>query len=151
MSAYAHRMEVADRTSIEEVLAILSAVNLPHDGVRECIDGFLLARLESGVSVGCAGLERYGDLGLLRSVAVLPEYQGHGIGAVLIRHLLSQAPSTGIAEVVLLTTDKADYFRKRFGFETAERSGYDTRLRDSREWSLPRCSSAVLMSLRLNS
>lgn len=143
-------IEKASAARLGEVLTILSRAELPHDGVKEHLDGFLVARDEQGRMLGCAGLERYGSLALLRSVAVVAESQGQGIGQRLVGELLGRAARDGVEEVVLLTTTARDYFASRFGFKEAERARYDERLADSPEWNLPRCSSAVLMTLRLS-
>jgi amino-acid N-acetyltransferase len=143
-------IEKASPACSDDVLEILSQVNLPREGVKEHFGGFLVARNGGGRILGCAGLERYGEIGLLRSAAVLSEYQGQWIGNKLIRELLKRAASEGVTEVVLLTATARDYFRAKFGFKEAKRSDYDERLADSSEWNLPRCSSAVFMTLKLN-
>ena len=142
-------IERATPECLREVLEILSQVDLPHDGVEEHLSGFLVARGECGRIVGCAGLERHGELGLLRSAAVLPRYQGQWIGGKLIRELLKRAAGEGVTEVALLTTTAKDYFESKFGFKEAKRARYEKRLRNSPEWNLPRCSSAVFMTLNL--
>jgi N-acetylglutamate synthase-like GNAT family acetyltransferase len=134
---------------LPEILEILTAADLPHEGVSEHIGGFLIARSGGGSVIGCVGLERYGALGLLRSAAVLPEHRGQGVGSKLIRHLLESAAQDGVQEVALLTTTAKDYFEKKFGFKEARRSRYEKRLAVSPEWNLPRCSSAVFMVLHL--
>src|SRR5262249_38708392 len=118
-------IEKASPACLDDVLEILSHVNLPHDGVKEHFDGFLVARRGAGTILGCAGLERHGELGLLRSAAALSEYQGKWIGNKLIRELLKNAAREGVAEVVLLTTTAKDYFQNKFGFKEARRSGYE--------------------------
>jgi amino-acid N-acetyltransferase len=143
-------IEKASPAFLDDVLEILSQVNLPHDGVEERFSGFLIARSGGGKILGCIGMERHGDLGLLRSVAVLPEYQGQWVGNKLVRELLKRAASEGVTEVVLLTTTARDYFQNKFGFKEARRSSYEKRLANSPEWNLPRCSSAVFMTLKLN-
>jgi N-acetylglutamate synthase-like GNAT family acetyltransferase len=143
-------IEKVSPTCLEYVLEIISQVNLPHEGVKEHFGGFLIARSGGGKILGCVGLERHGGLGLLRSAAVLPEYQGRRIGDKLIRELLKRAADEGINEVVLLTTTAGEYFQNKFGFKEARRSDYDERLADSPEWNLPRCSSAVFMTLKLD-
>ncbi len=143
-------IESASAANLPEILAVLSAANLPHEGVKEHLDGFLVARNGGGRLVGCVGLERYGKIGLLRSAAVLFEYQSQFIGSKLIHRLLENSARDGIAEIVLLTTTAKDYFQNNFGFQQEKRSHYQKRLADSPEWNLPRCSSAVLMALKLN-
>ena len=140
------RAHVAD---FAEVLALLSEVNLPPEGVQEHFSEFLVARDEAGELVGCVGQERYGQVTLLRSLAVKPRRQGGGLGRELTLELLSDARAQGVNEVVLLTTTAADFFQRHFGFEPVERQRYDAALADSPEWKLPRCSSAVCLALRL--
>jgi N-acetylglutamate synthase-like GNAT family acetyltransferase len=150
MTAQLGAIEKASPECLNDILEILSQVNLPHDGVKERFDGFLVARSGGGKILGCVGLERHGEIGLLRSAAVLSEYQGQWIGNKLVRELLKCATNEGITEVVLLTTTAKEYFQSKFGFKEAKRSDYEKRLADSPEWNLPRCSSAVFMTLKLN-
>jgi N-acetylglutamate synthase-like GNAT family acetyltransferase len=149
MTAQLVTIEKALPECLDDVLEILSRVNLPRDGVKERFGGFLIARSGGGKILGCVGLERHGDLGLLRSAAVLPEYQGQWIGNKLVLELLKQAASEDVTEVVLLTTTAKEYFQNKFGFKEATRSDYEKRLANSPEWNLPRCSSAVFMTLKL--
>ena len=137
----------ATRADLQEILALLAAVQLPPEGVAEHLNGFLVARDGNRV-VGCAGLERYHELGLLRSVAVSPDHQQGGLGSRLTAALLEGAANSGVEEVVLLTTAARDFFARRFGFAEVRRDAYDERLAGSPEWRLPRCASAVCMSYR---
>ena len=149
MNAQLVAIEKASLACLDDVFEILSQVNLPHDGVKEHFSGFLVARSGEGKILGCVGLERHGELGLLRSAAVLSEYQSQWIGSKLVRELLKRVTNEGVAEVVLLTTTAKDYFQNKFGFKEAKRSDYEKLLADSPEWNLPRCSSAALMTLKL--
>jgi amino-acid N-acetyltransferase len=150
MTAQDITIEMALASSLGEILEILSAVNLPHEGAEEYLDDFLIARRSGGEVVGCAGLERHQKLGLLRSAAVLPRYQGQQIGDRMIRRLLEYASDEGLTEVALLTTTAQDYFKTKFGFQEARRADYHERLANSPEWNLPRCSSAAFMTLQLS-
>lgn len=143
-------IERATPACLEQVLEILTQAELPHEGVKEHLRGFLVARNSNGIILGCVGLERHAELGLLRSAAVLPAYRGQGVGNKLIRELISQAASDGLIEIALLTTTARDYFEKYFGFKEAKRSRYELRLQNSPEWNLPRCSSAAFMTLQLH-
>jgi amino-acid N-acetyltransferase len=139
----------ASRADLDELLAILAVVNLPTEGVVEYLDHFWVARDGDNRLVGCAGLETYGRLGLLRSVAVSPDSQHAGLGSKLTSAILDDAAEAGIEEVVLLTTTARDFFARRFRFIEADRADYNERLAASQEWLLPRCSSAAFMLLRL--
>lgn len=139
----------ASRDDLHDILELLSQVQLPHEGVAETLDTFLVARDESSQLIAAIGLERHGNTGLLRSAAVAPDYQGCGIGSRLTEKLLEQATSNGVERVVLLTTTASDFFARRFGFCETTRTVFDKELAGSSEWNLPRCSSAVCMSLDL--
>src|SRR5437868_5309427 len=80
----------ASRTDLHEILDLLVAVQLPQEGVVEHLDGFVIAR-DGNRLVGCADLERYNRLGLLRSVAVAPDSQHGGLGSKLTAALLEDA------------------------------------------------------------
>ena len=141
----------ASSDDLGDILELLTTVQLPHDGVAEHLNAFLIARDESSRLIATIGLERHGNTGLLRSAAVAPEYQGCGIGSRLTEELLERATDDGVERVVLLTNTAREFFAKRFGFCETSRSKYDPELASSSEWNLPRCSSAVCMSLDLRS
>jgi amino-acid N-acetyltransferase len=141
----------ASPSDLDDILALLTAVNLTHEGVREHFESFLVRHDAEGQLIGCAGWERYGELAMLRSIAISPNLQHSGIGSKLTASILDYAASNGIREVVLLTTTARDFFSRRFGFSEAERADYDSRVAQSPEWTLPRCSSAAFMKLDVSS
>jgi len=139
----------ASPDDLRDILDLLSQVQLPHDGVAESVGAFLVARDESSRLIATIGLERPGNTALLRSAAVAPEYQGCGLGSRLTENLLELAKNDGVERVVLLTSTASEFFARRFGFCEASRAVFDEELAGSSEWNLPRCSSAVCMSLDL--
>ena len=140
-------INAATQDDLGDILGLLSAVDLPHEGVAEHLEGFLVARDAEGPLAGAIGLERHGSVGLLRSVAVAPGLQRSGLGSCLTTALLRRAEGDGVEKVVLLTTTARDFFARRFGFTEADRAEFDSQLSGSTEWGLPRCSSAVCMAL----
>jgi phosphinothricin acetyltransferase len=131
----------------DRVAALLSTSALPLDGARDHLDGFVVA--ERGESmVGCAAVERYGDAGLLRSVAVASSERGKGTGKALVDRCLSDASAAGVATMVLLTTTADGYF-PRFGFEIITRDDAPDAVRASVEFRGACPSSATVMRLRL--
>jgi amino-acid N-acetyltransferase len=144
------RITRAGEADLADLLALLTIVSLPHEGVTEHLGSFFVARNPENKLIACAGLELYGRLALLRSVAVLPGSQQGGLGSKITALLLQDAAKSGIEEVVLLTTTAQDFFARRFGFLEANRADYNEKLATSPEWSLPRCSSAVFLRLPLN-
>ena len=139
----------ASPKDLPDILDLLSQVQLPHDGVAENLGAFLVARDESSRLIATIGLEPHGNTALLRSAAVAPEYQGCGIGSRLTEHVLERATRNGVERVVLLTSTASEFFARRFGFCETSRSVFDKELAGSSEWNLPRCASAVCMSLEL--
>lgn len=68
---------VADWT---QVAALLTSAHLPLQGAQPHLNDFVLA-LRDDELIGCAGLERYGDAALLRSVAVRESERGTRVSA----------------------------------------------------------------------
>jgi len=112
------------KASIEDPGAIASLINyygarqimLPrslHD-IYEHLRDFFVYR-ESEKVLGCAALHiTWQRLAEIRSLAVLEEAQGRGIGSGLVEACLQEARQMGIKRVFALTYE-AGFFR-RFGF-----------------------------------
>ena len=96
------------------ILQLLSAAQLPVDGLLDHLDTAVVARA-GGRVVGCAALELYADGALLRSVVVDDGVNGQGIGTRLTTAALDLASVLGMPAVYLLTTT-AEAFFPRFGF-----------------------------------
>lgn len=130
--------------------ALLAAARLAADDVTGAgVDDFVVAERD-GLVVGLAGLERHGDAGLLRSVAVSSGERGRGVGAALVADRLARARSLQLAEVHLLTRDAAAYFG-RFGFVVQARDAAPPAVRRSGQFSGASCSAATAMVLSLRS
>jgi len=74
----------------EAVRGLLGSCSLPIDGAQRHLADFLLA-FEDGALAACGGLECYGDVALLRSVAVAPHHRGRGLGRELCGGLVASA------------------------------------------------------------
>lgn len=131
----------------EGIAQLLTERRLPTEGARDHLATFVVAT-EGPALLGCAGIERYGDVGLLRSVAVAANAGGRGVGAELVRGLLVRARSLGLRELYLLTTTAAGYF-PRFGFERIGREALPSSLQASEELSGACPASAAAMRLIL--
>jgi N-acetylglutamate synthase-like GNAT family acetyltransferase len=125
------------------IAALLQAHQLPLDGAQAHLHTFLLA--VKGVEViGVAGAEVHGDIALLRSVAVAPDLQSQGVGALLVGTLVDQARRRGIQRLYLLTTTAAAYF-ERHGFAAIPRADAPGALQGSAEFQGACPAGAVLM------
>lgn len=134
----------ADWPAVE---ALLLANKLPTEGARRHLPTYLLA-VSNGEVVGCAGAEVYGDIALLRSVAVAPGLQRQGIGQLLVERLLLEATRRQIRRVFLLTVTAPEYFA-RYGFKRGPIDQAPAALKASAELqgACPAC--AAFMSLTL--
>ena len=82
------------------VRALLAAAGLPvADLTATHLDDFWGCG-ESPDLTGVVGLEVYGAVALLRSLAVAPDGQGRGLGAALLAHAERAARQRGIATLL---------------------------------------------------
>lgn len=131
-----------------EMESLLQSCGLPTEGLKQHLKSALVARL-GGLVVGMAAVEMHpGDVGVLRSVAVVPPVKDRGLGTQLVHCALRIAQSYSLQEIVLLT-DTAESFFARFGFEPVERWHVASILQTSSEFSLDRCRKATVMRLSL--
>ena len=62
---------------------------------------------------GLVGLELYGDVALLRSLAVASSHRSAGLGARLLAHAERHAKDQGVKSLYLLTTTAEAFFLRR--------------------------------------
>lgn len=137
----------ADPSDWRAVEALLLANELPTAGARDHLAAYVLAA--SGAEVlGCAGAEVYGDVALLRSVAVAPGMHKQGIGRKLMTRVLEQAQRRNTKALYLLTRTATDYFA-RYGFRVIPRTAAPAALAASAEFQGACPDSAVFMALAL--
>lgn len=105
-------LSAARPDDLEDIQDLLSLYNLPAQDVGPHLGNFIVARAGAGLA-GVVGLEAYGRVGLLRSLAVSPERRGRGLGQELYARLLAQAGEQGIEEIYLLTTTAEEFFSRR--------------------------------------
>jgi amino-acid N-acetyltransferase len=140
------RAEPIDRRLIED---LLEANHLPLAGLDRALSAAVVAR-EIGAVVGCAAVEPYGSVGLLRSVCVTAERRGAGLGRRLVAEAETLAAGRGIAELYLLTETAAAWF-PALGYEPAPRAEAPAAITVSAEFTAACPASAVMMRKRLNS
>jgi amino-acid N-acetyltransferase len=133
----------AGPADLEAVEVLLRDLELPTDGVADWVDRFWVGE-HAGTVIGVAGMERYGDAGLLRSVAVAREWRGSGIGRALVDRVLEESRTAGLQDVFLLTTTAEGYF-PRLGFACVDRGCVPAAVRASAEFTGACPASAVVM------
>lgn len=135
---------VADWVAIER---LLRECDLPLAGARDHLASFLVFGRANELS-GCAGLEHYGEIGLLRSVAIAPRMRRRGLAEALVRAQLAAAAARGMHSAYLLTTSAHDYFA-RLGFVDVPRDEAPQALQRSAEFQGACPASAILMRYAL--
>ena len=138
----------AQASDLAVAKAWLSAEHLPIDDLTvDHMDTFIVAT-QAGKPVGMIGIEKFGNVGLLRSLVVDEAGRGAGLGERLVAALESTARSEHIDELWLLTID-ADAFFTRHGYVVVERDHASEAIRDTAEFSTLCPGDAVLMCKHL--
>ena len=122
---------------------LLSTHKLPVKDIDKDLPHFILAKKDDQL-VGSIGVEKYGSIGLLRSLSTDALFQQQGIASRLLEELIALCQSEGIQSLYLLTETAKDFFEKR-GFTIAERELAPESIRNSSEFSELCPSTAVLM------
>lgn len=135
----------ADWPAIE---ALLLANKLPTDGAQAHLNTYLLA-ISNGEVVGSAGAEVYGQIALLRSVAVAPGLHKQGIGKLLLERLLHEAQRRDIGKLYLLTVTAPEYFAQ-YGFKRGKIDDAPPALKASAELqgACPACAAFMSLTLK---
>jgi len=141
------RIRNATSADLPAVENLLSASDLPLDGVKDNFSNFKVAE-DDGEIAGAIGLEEFGAVALLRSAVVSPGHRGSGVGRRLVEHLLEGAEVAGIEELYLLTTTADQYF-PRFGFTRTTRSAVPDAVKASAEFQGACPETAVVMTRRV--
>ncbi len=120
------KARIKDVRSIHKILSHYAnqALLLPrslyelYDHLR---DFYVAEEGEDGMLLGtCTLCISWEDLGEIRSLAVVEEAQGRGLGSKLVEACLAEAVELGLSRVFILTL--ARKFFSRFGFREIEKS-----------------------------
>jgi amino-acid N-acetyltransferase len=83
---------------------------------------------------GLVGLELYGDVALLRSLAVASSKRGTGVGSGLVAHAERHARDQGVQSLYLLTTTAEAFFMRR-GYARVPREDAPAAIKTTSEFS----------------
>ncbi len=142
-------MEIEQASDKESIVALLVSQKLPVADLPEALENFLVAKNGYRL-VGVVGIEIYGEFGLLRSLAVDPEFRGQGIADQLVRNIERHSDSKGLKEIYLLTETAPDYFDRK-GYRLITRNDVPDEVKQSSEFNHVCPQSAIVMKKSLNS
>lgn len=138
------QIQSATPRHLDAIRRLLAASDLPTEDLTPShLAHFFVAR-EGDDLVGVVGAELYGDVALLRSLAVAPGHRGDGVGARLVTRLEQHAHREGARALYLLTTTAADYFARR-GYRRIERAALPAAIQATDEAARLCPSSATCM------
>ena len=126
-----------------QIIELLAAEKLPIADLPETLDNFIVAIANAEV-IGVAGVEIYGNYGLLRSVAIRHDFRSQGIAAKLLRRVESLGSLKGLTEIYLLTETAAEYFERK-AYQRVTRDEVPAAVQDSSEFSHVCPQSAIVM------
>lgn len=113
---------------------LLAAAGLPTHDLTDlhCQSFFYLG--PPTAPTGLVGLERFGEVALLRSLVVAPAGRFAGAGSTLLRHAEEQARAHGVRRLYLLTTTAEAFFTRR-GYQATPREDAPAAIRTTREFA----------------
>ncbi len=141
-------MHLLHQPSKTDVLNLLNATNLPTaDLTQEHLRHFWGFAADQTI-VALVGLEPRTPFGLLRSLAVSPEYRNRGLGTQLVRHAEAMAQQMGLRELYLLTSSAQEFF-ETFGYEAVPRGSAPVAIAHTPEFAALCPRSSLLMRKQL--
>ena len=140
--------QAASAADLPVVVALLEAARLPTAGVADHFPHAYAVIRDGAAVIAVAGLEPYGDAGLLRSVAVEVGARGRGLARALVHDRIEAGRRNGLAAIYLLTTTAPEFFRA-LGFSDIDRSLVPDSVRAAPEFTTICPASASCLTLRL--
>lgn len=132
--------------ALGEITALLAACGLPTADIRH--DAIFVVARAGGELCGTAGIEAFGAVALLRSVAVAPAWRRRGVAHALCEEVLRRASAMQVRRVFLLTSDAQNFFRS-LGFATIERDALPAEIRATSQFRelCPQTAAAMARDL----
>lgn len=131
---------------IDAIRGLLALYDLPVEDVSGSapVRFLVAASISKGSIVGCVGLETYGAVGLLRSLAVAEDVRGRRLGVALVATAENAARLRGIDELYLLTTTASRFFQGN-GYEVASREVVPPSVKRTAQFSMLCPATAVCL------
>ena len=127
-------MNIFPNPKLSAVKQLLSESSLP---IEDITAQHLLHFFGCGSGLeleGLVGLELYGEVALLRSLAVASSRRGSGVGSGLVAHAERHARDKGVQSLYLLTTTAEGFFLRR-GYARIPRDEAPAAIKSTKEFS----------------
>jgi amino-acid N-acetyltransferase len=116
-----------------EVKRLLSESGLPIEDLTEQHMPHFFGCASGGELMGVVGLELYGELALLRSLAVAADQRGSGLGSRLVEHAENHSREQGVKSLYLLTATAESFFLRR-GYARLPREEAPESIKNTKEF-----------------
>lgn len=137
-------MQIEALSSTEEIVSLLAKCALPVADLHNTPSHNFFGIRRGGHLVAVIGIERYAPCGLLRSLAVCPQFRGQGLASELVEFIESYSVIHDIESLFLLTTTAAAFFIDR-GYSPAQRNAAPDPIRATAQFSGLCPSSATFL------
>lgn len=132
---------------IDPLTQLLRKENLPPDDIENWIDHFLVLK-NGNITIGGAGLEIWGEIGLFRSFVIAEEYRNKGYGVELFDAIMVYAEKMKLQSIVLLAKGTVGFFEKN-GFNFISRNELPSEVKNSVQFNLKECEIYKVMIKQL--
>ena len=123
MDASSYELRPAQGDDLPGIVALLTACGLPSSDLSAASLAHFHVVESGGWLVGVAGLEVAGSHGLMRSLAVAPDFRGKGLAGRLIEATEAVSRINDLSSLYLLANDAyAARFFGRIGYTPVERN-----------------------------
>jgi amino-acid N-acetyltransferase len=137
----------AGSEDLKAIKFLLESVSLPSVDIEKHLFNFFV--MDNGEDIiGTIGIEYYGDIALLRSLAVKIEYQNKCYGQKLCHKLIYKAEEMDVNNMYLLTNTAEEFF-SREGFQKILRESVPPAIKQTYEYSTLCPSDSICMVKRL--
>ncbi|WP_153112017.1 GNAT family N-acetyltransferase [Propionivibrio limicola] len=139
----ARTMNIEPIHSLEDVTALLHTCRLSTDDIPSESPPFFFGIRAGGRLIAAVGLELYGDVGLLRSLAVDDGWRGQRLGSALVAFAETHAFNHGANTLYLFSSTAVPFFRGH-GYVVTRRDEAPEAIRKTPQYA-GRCSSEAFM------
>jgi amino-acid N-acetyltransferase len=139
------RPHPATQDDLDDLRKLLHACALDCDGIEEQIDRFLVVRDISGL-IACACAQQYGQVCVLKVIAVIERARSSGLGELLLGALVTDIRQRG-AQALLLRTRSASGFFSKLGFTAINPADVPSSVHAAPEFSRsPACGETLMLA-----
>ena len=127
-------IEVKAVLSNDELLKLLQSCDLLVSDIALSNSLCFFGYHQNQKLVGVVGLENFGTMALLRSLAVSVELRGSGLGRTLVQFAESEARAMGVIDLFLLT-ETAEHFFTKLSYQPLSRKNAPLVIKNTAQFS----------------